>query len=44
MESTFAIRKVEDLEEIELGKWILVNDEHMAVTAISETEITVKRG
>ena len=43
-ESTFAIRKVEDLEEIELGKWILVNDEHMAVTAISETEITVKRG
>ncbi len=44
MESTFAIRKVEDLAEIELGKWILVNDEHMAVTAISETEITVKRG
>lgn len=44
MESTFAIRKVEDLEEIELDKWILVNDEHMAVTAISETEITVKRG
>jgi len=44
MESTFAIRKVEDLEEIELGKWILVNDEHMAVTALSETEITVKRG
>lgn len=44
MESTFAIRKVEGLEEIELGKWILVNDEHMAVTAISETEITVKRG
>ncbi|WP_180036393.1 MULTISPECIES: phage tail protein [unclassified Acinetobacter] len=44
MESTFSIRKVEDLEEIELGKWILVNDEHMAVTAISETEITVKRG
>ncbi|MEG2272244.1 MAG: hypothetical protein RSC05_08215 [Acinetobacter sp.] len=43
-ESTFAIRKVEDLEEIELGKWILVNGEHMAVTAISETEITVKRG
>ncbi|RSE12163.1 hypothetical protein EGT73_19860, partial [Acinetobacter johnsonii] len=40
----FAIRKVEDLEEIELGEWILVNDEHMAVTAISETEITVKRG
>lgn len=44
MESTFSIRKIEDLEEIELGKWILVNDEHMAVTAISETEITVKRG
>lgn len=44
MESTFAIRKVEDLEEIKLGKWILVNDEHMAVIAISETEITVKRG
>ena len=44
MESTFAIRKVEGLEEIELGKWILVNDEHMAVTALSETEITVKRG
>ncbi|MEG2266640.1 MAG: hypothetical protein RSC68_20175, partial [Acinetobacter sp.] len=44
IESTFSIRQVEDLEEIELGKWILVNDEHMAVTAISETEITVKRG
>lgn len=44
MESTFAIQQVEDLEEIELGKWVLVNDEHMALTAISETEITVKRG
>lgn len=44
VQSTFAIKNVQDIELIESNKWALVGDEKVAVVTISKTEITVKRG
>lgn len=42
--TTFPIKEGTDLDQVTLNTWLEVDSEIMAVTAISETSITVKRG
>ncbi len=42
--TTFAIRDGVDLDQIVLDTWFEMDDEIMAVTAVTDTSITVKRG
>lgn len=44
MTTTFAIQDGEDLDQVQLDTWLELDSEIMAVTAISNTSITVKRG
>lgn len=44
MTTTFAIQDGEDLDQVQLNTWLELDSEIMAVTAISDTSITVKRG
>lgn len=44
MTTTFAIQNGEDLDQVQLNTWLELDNEIMAVTAISDTSITVKRG
>lgn len=42
--TTFAIKDGFDLDQVQLNTWVELDSEIMAVTAISATSITVKRG
>lgn len=44
MDTTFAIENGTDLDQVTLGTWLQCDSEIMAVTALSDTSITVKRG
>lgn len=44
MTTTFAIQDGEDLDQVQLNTWLELDSEIMAVSAISDTSITVKRG
>lgn len=44
MTTTFAIQDGEDLDQVQLNTWLELDSEIMAVTAISNTSIAVKRG
>lgn len=44
MDTTFAIENGTDLDQVTLGTWLQCDSEIMAVTALSDTSVTVKRG
>lgn len=43
-DTTFDIENAQDIDVVELGTWAQIDDELVAIVAISETSVTVERG